>query len=133
MVYGCIDYTVLDAEEQRQSLGSGNQEHTCADDHHDRLLDVLLLVVHLHIHGDGTDDGHDTCNGIAELGGDGDVLGNLLRSLADGVLTSLVACTTARLCQGCGNIEGETHGDEDAEAYGTAVLYKVASTLAAIL
>ena len=131
MVYGCIDYTVLDAEEQRQSLGSGNQEHTCADDHHDRLLDVLLLVVHLHIHGDGTDDGHDTCNGIAELGGDGDILGNLLRSLADGVLTSLVA--SSAVCQRSGNIEGETHGNEGAETHGTVVLYKVASTLAAIL
>ena len=36
------DYTVFDAEEQRQGLGSGNQEDTCADDHHDRLLEILL-------------------------------------------------------------------------------------------
>jgi hypothetical protein len=94
------------------------------------VLAIDLKVGH-GIHGDGTDDGHDTCNGIAELGGDGDVLGNLLRSLADGVLTSLVAC--AAVGQGGGNIECETHGNEGAEAHGTAVLYKVASTLAAIL
>lgn len=35
-----------DAEEQRQSLGCCNEENTCADDHHDLLLDVLFLVVH---------------------------------------------------------------------------------------
>jgi hypothetical protein len=58
----------------------------------------------------------------------GDVLGNLLRSLADGVLTSLVAC--AAVGQGGGNIECETHGNEGAETHGTVVLYKVASTLA---
>ena len=36
----------LDAEEQRQSLGCGDKEDTCANDHHDLLLDILLLVVH---------------------------------------------------------------------------------------
>lgn len=34
------------AEEQRQCLGCCNEENTCADDHHDLLLDILFLVVH---------------------------------------------------------------------------------------
>ena len=54
-----------DAEEQRQSLGCGNQEDTGTDEHHDALLDILLLVVHLDVHGDRTDNGNYTGNGIA--------------------------------------------------------------------
>lgn len=44
------DYTVFDAEEQRQGLGSGNQEDTCADDHHDRLLENLPIICKCLIH-----------------------------------------------------------------------------------
>ncbi len=34
----------LDTEEQRQSLGCGDKEDTCSDDHHDLLLENLLIV-----------------------------------------------------------------------------------------
>ena len=34
-----------DTEEQRKSLGSSDEEDTGTDDHHDLLLDILLLVV----------------------------------------------------------------------------------------
>ena len=33
-----------DAEEQRQSLGCCNEENTCANDHHDLLLEILLIA-----------------------------------------------------------------------------------------
>jgi len=58
-----------DAEEQRQSLGCGDQEDTGTDEHHDALLDILLLVVHLNVHGDRTDNGNYTGNGITQLDG----------------------------------------------------------------
>ena len=35
---------------------------------YDALLDILLLVVHLHIHTDGTNHGHDTGNGTIGKG-----------------------------------------------------------------
>ena len=53
------------AEEQRQCLGCCNEENTCADDHHDLLLDVLFLVVHGDVNAYGSDNCNDTCNGIA--------------------------------------------------------------------
>ena len=34
----------LDTEEQRQSLGCCDKEDTCANDHHDLLLEILLIV-----------------------------------------------------------------------------------------
>lgn len=40
----CSDYVSLsDTEEQRQCLGCCNQEDTCADDHHNLLLEILLI------------------------------------------------------------------------------------------
>ena len=68
---------LLDTEEQRQGLGSGNQEDAGTDEHHDALLDILLLVVHLDVHRDSTNDGDNTGNGVTELDGNGDILGNL--------------------------------------------------------
>ena len=41
----CSDYVSLsDTEEQRQCLGCCNQEDTCADDHHNLLLEILLIA-----------------------------------------------------------------------------------------
>ena len=69
-----------DAEEQWQCLGSCNEEDTCAYDHHDLLFHVLLLVVHGDVNRDRTDDGNDTCNGVAELHHDRHILGYFLRN-----------------------------------------------------
>lgn len=53
------------AEEEGQGLGCRNQEDTCAHDHHDLLLDILLLVVHSDVDADGSDHGHDSGNRVA--------------------------------------------------------------------
>lgn len=55
----------LETKEQRQTLSCCDEEDTSTYNHHDALLDILLLVVHLHIHTDGTNHGHDTGNGVA--------------------------------------------------------------------
>ena len=42
-----IFYTLgrcTDAEEQWQCLGCCNEEDTCANDHHDLLLEILLIA-----------------------------------------------------------------------------------------
>lgn len=67
-------------EEKRQSLGCGHEEDAGADNHHDRLLDILLLVVHLDIDADSTHDGDNAGDGVAELDDDGDILGDFLRN-----------------------------------------------------
>jgi len=46
------DYTIFNTEEQRQSLSCCNQEHTSTDDHHDRLLEILLNFCKYLIHSD---------------------------------------------------------------------------------
>ncbi len=66
-------------EEKRQSLRCGHEEDAGADNHHDRLLDILLLVVHLDIDADSAYDGDNAGDGVAELDDDGDILGDLLR------------------------------------------------------
>ena len=68
------------------------KEDAGADDHHDLLLDVLLVVVHGDVDADGTDDRHDTGDGVAELHHDRDVFRDLLgdggeRARAGGVVT----------------------------------------------
>ena len=35
---------VTDTEEERESIGSGNQEDTSTDGHHNLLLEILLIV-----------------------------------------------------------------------------------------
>lgn len=59
--HACSGYT----EEEGQRLGCRNQEDTCAHDHHDLLLDILLLVVHRDVYTDGSDHGHDSGDCIA--------------------------------------------------------------------
>lgn len=69
-----------DSEEQWQCLGSRNQEDAGSDNHHDLLLDILLLVVHGDIDANRAYDGHDAGDGIAELDDDGHILGDFLRN-----------------------------------------------------
>ena len=76
-----------DTEEQRKSLGSSDEEDTGTDDHHDLLLDILLLVVHGDVHRDSTHNGYDTGDRIAELDNDRYVLGDLLRDGGKGSCT----------------------------------------------
>lgn len=61
-------------EEQRQCLGSCNEEDTGSDKHHDALLDILFLVVHLDIDTDGSYHGNNTGNGIADFDGIGYII-----------------------------------------------------------
>ena len=35
---------VTDTEEERESIGSGNQEDTSTDGHHNLLLEILLII-----------------------------------------------------------------------------------------
>ena len=35
---------VTDTEEERESIGSGNQEDTSTDGHHNLLLEILLIA-----------------------------------------------------------------------------------------
>lgn len=56
-----------------------NEEDTGSHDHHDLLLDVLLLVVHGDIYRDCTHDGHNAGNGVAQFHHNRHILGNLLR------------------------------------------------------
>ena len=69
----------LHTEEERQSLCCGHEEDAGADNHHDRLLDILLLVVHLDIDADSAHDGDNAGDGVAELDDDGNILGDFLR------------------------------------------------------
>ena len=68
----------LHTEEERQSLCCGHEEDAGADNHHDRLLDILLLVVHLDIDADSAHDGDNAGDGVAELDDDGNILGDFL-------------------------------------------------------
>ena len=70
----------LDTEEQWQSLGCCDKEDTCANDHHDLLLDILLLVVHGDVNRDRTDHSNNASDGITELHDERHVLRNLLRN-----------------------------------------------------
>ena len=40
---------LVETKEQRKSLSCGNQEDASTDYHHDRLLDILLLIVHFDV------------------------------------------------------------------------------------
>lgn len=71
--------SVRHTEEHGQCLGRSHKEDTGSHNHHDGLLHVLLLVVHLDVHRDGTDHSHDAGDGVTQLHDVGDVLGNLLR------------------------------------------------------
>lgn len=53
------------AEEEGQGLGCRNQEDTCAHDHHNLLLDILLFIVHRDVDADGSDHGHYFGNRVA--------------------------------------------------------------------
>ena len=55
----------LHTEEERQGLCRGHEEDAGADNHHDRLLDILLLVVHLDIDADCAHDGDNAGDGVA--------------------------------------------------------------------
>ena len=68
-----------DTEEQRQSLSRSDKENTCAHDHHDLLLDILLLVVHGDIDADRAHNRNDPSDGVAEFDDDGYILGDFLR------------------------------------------------------
>ena len=44
MIYSYCLNDRLETEEQRQSLSCSNEEDTCAYNHHDLLLEILLIA-----------------------------------------------------------------------------------------
>jgi hypothetical protein len=74
---GSSDFSVLArlySEDPGSAARGGDEEDTSTNDHHDTLLDILLLVVHLDVNRNCTDDGNDTCQGIAKISNDRHIL-----------------------------------------------------------
>ena len=64
----CAHYSLARyAKEQRQCLCGCHKENTSSHNHHDGLLDILLLIVHLDIHADSTYDRHYAGNGVTQF------------------------------------------------------------------
>ena len=90
----------LEAEEQRKCLSCSNKEDTSANDHHDLLLDILLLVVHRDVHADCADYGNYASNCITQFDYVRDVLRNLLRYSGKCISSGSVV-TRCVLGEGC--------------------------------
>lgn len=101
----------LHTEEERQSLGSCDKEDAGADNHHDRLLHILLLVVHLDIDADCAHDGDNAGDGVAELDDDGDILGDFLRygGQRGGARLVVACCVLGEHCHGADNHHHAEH------------------------